>query len=365
MNILSVFIRQRNSKYYVMVEYRDNDNRRKQKSLGSFNSSREANKLLIKEKNKLLNNDLIIPNKLTVESFLREWHSDRYNKLSITTYNRYELIINEIIQFMGNTELQKVTPLLINKFYNSLSRLSEKTKLQYHRLLSKAFKDAYRLQYINKNIMELVEAPKPKKFTANFLDPVQVKQLFDGVKGSRYEVPVNLAIGLGLRLSEICGLEWSKVDFDNNIITIDKVSVWDEKNKIAVFKEPKSESSQRVLTAPTELMQLLKEHKEKQKQMGYDTNLVFTNENGTQASSASFHTPYRNYIKRRKLPDVRFHDLRHTNASLMLLAGVDAKTTSKRLGHSEIGITMNLYTHVMEQLERDASNRIENLIYKK
>ena len=99
--------------------------------------------------------------------------------------------------------------------------------------------------------------------------------------------------------------------------------------------------------------------------MGYDTNLLFTNENGTQSSSASFHTPYRNYIKRRKLPDVRFHDLRHTNASLMLLAGVDAKTTSKRLGHSEIGITMNLYTHVMEQLERDASNRIENLIYKK
>ena len=211
--------------------------------------------------------------------------------------------------------------------------------------------------------MELVEAPKPKKYTAAFLDPVQVKQLFEGVKNSRYEVPVHLAIGLGLRASEIFGLMWDKVDFENNLIKIDTVSVYDEDLKRPVLKEPKSETSDRVLTAPKEIMELLKKQKQFQNDIGLDTNFVFTNENGTQATSASFHTPYTNYIKRRNLPLVRFHDLRHTNASLMLLAGVDAKTTSKRLGHSEIGITLNLYTHVLDQLERDASNKISNIIY--
>ena len=371
MEILTVFVRQRGKKHHVMVEYRDKDNRRKQKSLGSYDSSRQANKVMIQEKSKLLNNNLVIPNKLTLEGYIREWHSNRHNKLAITTYNRYSLIVDEICDFIGNIELQKVTPVHINKFYNSLDKitykrrkpLSEKTKLQYHRLLSKAFKDAYRLEYINKNIMELVEAPKPKKYTAAFLDPVQVKQLFEGVKNSRYEVPVHLAIGLGLRASEIFGLMWDKVDFENNLIKIDTVSVYDEALKRPVLKEPKSETSDRVLTAPKEIMKLLKKQKQFQNDIGLDTNFVFTNENGTQATSASFHTPYTNYIKRRNLPHVRFHDLRHTNASLMLLAGVDAKTTSKRLGHSEIGITLNLYTHVLDQLERDASNKISNIIY--
>ena len=363
LEILTVFIRQRGKKYHVIIEYRDKDNRRKQKSLGSYDSSRQANKVLIQEKSKLLNNNLVIPNKLTLEGYIRDWHSNRYNKLAVTTYNRYGLIIDEICDFIGDVELQKVTPVHINKFYNSLERLSEKTKLQYHRLISKAFKDAYRLEYINKNIMELVEAPKPKKYTAAFLDPVQVKQLFEGVKNSRYEVPVHLAIGLGLRASEIFGLMWDKVDFENNLIKIDTVSVYDEDLKRPVLKEPKSETSDRVLTAPKEIMELLKKQKQFQNDIGLDTNFVFTNENGTQATSASFHTPYTNYIKRRNLPHVRFHDLRHTNASLMLLAGVDAKTTSKRLGHSEIGITLNLYTHVLDQLERDASNKISNIIY--
>ena len=154
MEILTVFVRQRGKKHHVMVEYRDKDNRRKQKSLGSYDSSRQANKVMIQEKSKLLNNNLVIPNKLTLEGYIREWHSNRHNKLAITTYNRYSLIVDEICDFIGNIELQKVTPVHINKFYNSLDKitykrrkpLSEKTKLQYHRLLSKAFKDAYRLE---------------------------------------------------------------------------------------------------------------------------------------------------------------------------------------------------------------------------
>lgn len=364
MDILSMFIRKRNNKFSIYCEYRDIDGHRKQKSLGSYESKRVADKELVKAKAKYLGNDFILPNKLTLEGFLNNWHSERYSKLSITTYNRYQLIIDEIIEFMGKEEMQKLTPMIINKFYNSLSRLSEKTKLQYHRLLSKAFKDAYKMQYINKNIMELVDAPRPKKFSASFLTPVQVKELFKGVEGSRYEVPVNLAIALGLRASEICGLEWDKVDFEKNIITINKVSVWDETNKKAIFKEPKSETSIRILTCPKTLINILQKHKEMQKELGLDAlGLVFTNENGTQATSRSFNTPYKNFIKRRNLPLVRFHDLRHTNASLMLLGDVDIKTASTRLGHSQIGITMDLYTHVLQELQIEASNKIANILY--
>lgn len=365
MEVKSIFLRKRGNKYHIICEYRTQEGKRTQKSLLSCTSSRQANKELALYKAKYLQSEFLLPKKLTLGEYLTNWLNNR-SDIGPTTYDRYKILVNEINACIGKIELQKVLPVHINDFYNnSLSRLSGRTKQMYHKILNKAFKDAYKHQYINKNIMDFVDTPKGKKYTGKFLNDTESLDMIHSLKGTMYEVPVTLALTLGLRISEICGLTWNKVDFEKNLITIDTIAVWHEEEKKIILKGPKSEASKRTLTCPLEVMKLLKEHKLKQCELYPGTELVFTNAHGKITCARSFHTQYRQFIRRHNLPDVRFHDLRHTNASIMLLAGVDIKTASKRLGHSEIGITMNTYTHVLSQLEKEASDKIENVIYKK
>jgi len=250
--------------------------------------------------------------------------------------------------------------------------LSGKTVLQYHRILHKALDKAYKMQIISKNPTDLVDAPKAKKFKAKVLTIDEVKQLFETVRDNRLEVPIHLAIMLGLRAGEILGLSWDKINFESNVITIDTALVRNKGFDEYIFKEPKSESSIRTLTVPIELMSLLKKHKKSQLELqlrsyGVFTNkynLVFTQVNGNPMTSDSFSRLFRDFLKKHNLPLVRFHDLRHTNATLMLASGTSMKVASTRLGHSTIGITADLYTHVLQELEVEASEKIANIVYK-
>lgn len=370
----TVFIRKRGKKYVVTLEYRDSsDGKKKQKSLGSYDKKKDAEKLLIEEKSKINNNDFIMPEKTTFEQYLNTWIEQHKNNLSVTTYNRYKDIIDRhIIPHLGEFELQKLNPLQIQNFYNIMAQfLNSKTILQYHRIIHKALDSAYKLQIISKNPSDLVETPKIKKYKSNVFSVKEVQQLLESCKNTRLEVPINLAVILGLRAGEVLGLSWDKVNFSNNTITIDKNLVRDRVSKSFVFKDPKSESSIRTLTAPKELMSLLKEQKKKQSQFqlqSYGTynnkyHLLFTKINGEPMTSDSFSRMFRDFLKKHKFHLIRFHDLRHTNASLMLASGTSAKVASTRLGHSTIGITMDLYTHVLEGLEKEAADNISNLIY--
>ncbi|KYN77137.1 recombinase [Clostridium sporogenes] len=370
----NVFIRKRGNKHVVTLEYRDKQSgKRKQKALGSYDKKKEAEDALIEEKSKIINGNFIIPEKITFEQYLKQWLEQHKNNLSVTTYTRYKYIIDkQISPDIGEIELQKLTPLHLENFYYSmLKTLNPKTVLQYHRVIHKALNKAYKLQIINKNISNLVELPKIKKYKAKSLTIKEVKQFLEVSKDTRVEIPINLAIVLGLRAAEILGLSWDNVNFCENTIVICKTLVKDKINKTLVFKEPKSETSIRTLTVPEQLMSLLKEHKKKQKQLQLKSygafknefNLVFTKLNGNPMASDSLSSIFRDFINRNNLPNIRFHDLRHTNATLMLASGTSMKVASTRLGHSTIGITMDLYTHVLQGLEKEAAKNISDLIY--
>lgn len=370
--ILSLFIRKRNNNYNVICEYRTSSGERKQKSLGKYSSQRQAEKQLTIEKSKLYNNNFNLPARLTLGTYLEEWHASRKDKLEITTWNRNTLIINHVNRLIGHINIQDIKPLTISTMYSNLYKanddsksLSNKTKLQYHRVLSKAFRDAYIGELIPKNIMELVEAPKPIQKEAKYLDVEEALKLLQGIKGSRYEIPVNLALALGLRASEICGLSWDKVNFKDNIIRIDTVAVWDEVGKKVIFKPTKTMKSTRTLVIPQGLRSILIDWKETQKDTipSNEFNLVFTKEDGAPSCSHIFGTAYKNFIRRKKF-NIGFHELRHSYASLQLRAGSDIKVISETLGHSQIGISMNLYTHVIQSLKDEASSNINNILYK-
>lgn len=372
----NVFLKKIREKYIITLDYRDaTTGKRKQKQLKSFNKNekRKAEAYLVEIKVKLNNSDFIMPEKTTVETYLLDWIEKHKNNISITTYNRYkDIITRHVVPALGQIELQKLSPLAVETFYsNMLNTLSHKTVLQYHRMLHKAFDKAYKMQIINKNTCDLVDAPKPKKFKATIYDQKEVKQLLQAVKNTRLEAPVNLALACGLRAGEILALSWDDIDSGKNIISINKTLVKDKVNKTIVFKEPKSESSNRVISAPIELIRILDRCKKAQLELTLKSygayknehNLIFTKINGEPMTSDTFSRLFRDFLISKNLPLIRFHDLRHTNASLMLASGTASKVASSRLGHSSIGITLDLYTHVLQELEQDSAERLNKIIY--
>jgi integrase len=267
--------------------------------------------------------------------------------------------------------LQKLSPLHIQKYYNLKSKdLSGKTLLQHHRIMRKAFDQAYKMQIVSKNVFDLVQAPKAKKFKASVLSIEQGKQLINAAKNTKLEIPINLAIALGLRRGEVLGLRWSDIDFDNNLIYITNTLTIAGSEK--VFKDPKNEDSDRVIPAPEELIRLLRIHKKKQLELQVRcggeykniNNLVNTNQEGNEVNPASFSSAFGEFIRKNDLPKVRFHDLRHTNATIMLTNGTQAKVASERLGHSTIKTTMDLYSHVLKDVNMEAAEKINSALYK-
>jgi integrase len=276
-----------------------------------------------------------------------------------------------VIPHLGNIELQKLNPLHIQQYYNFKSKtLCGKTLLQHHRVLRKALDYAYKMQMICRNPADLLDAPRAKKYKARALTVDEVKLLLQAIKNTKFEVPINLGIALGLRRGEILGLKWEDIDFENNIINIrNNLQLADKK---LIFKDPKSEDGERSLVAPEDLMSLLKIHRKKQLeyQLHYGgssfnkLNLVNVNSMGKPINPSSFSHAFGDFIRRRDLPLIRVHDLRHTNATLMLKTGTGAKVASSRLGHSTIDITLNLYSHVTQDLNTEAAVKLNDVIYR-
>lgn len=368
-------IRKRGKKYAAIVELeRDSTTgKRKQSQIGLYKTKKEAEGALSKTITDLNCNDYISPEKSLLKDFLTMWVETYAINLSPTTYNGYKQIINNhIIPKLGNRELQKLQPLHIQKYYNELSKtLKGKTLLQHHRVLRKALDYAWKMQVISKNPADLLDSPKVKKYKATVLEVNDVKKLLNIIQNTQFEIPVNLAIGLGLRLGEILGLRWKDIDFDNGIIKVEQTLV--RAGNELIFKEPKTEESSRSLSVPDTLLKLLKDHKRNQLEMKmrlgveYDNkyNLVNTKYNGSIINTATFSHAFGDFIRKHKqdLPQIRFHDLRHTNATLMLLSGTPAKVASSRLGHSTINITMDLYSHVLKDMNIDAAKKLNSVIY--
>lgn len=182
-------------------------------------------------------------------------------------------------------------------------------------------------------------------------------------------MPVTLALLLGMRRGEVLGLSWDTVDLDNKTISI--IQNLEYVNGKYYFKEPKTLKSKRTISMPESLVPILRNHYKWQCEMkvgskntwGTDKNLVCTRKiNGLPIIPHVLSDMFNKFLKTHNFPHVRFHDLRHTNASLMLASGISSKVTSSRLGHSKVSITLDLYSHVMESIDREAAEKIDKLI---
>lgn len=346
-------------------------------------TKKQAEKVLRKMMDDLENHTFVEDSNITVSELVMMWFELYLKDLSPTTLEGYEYQIKNYIvnQDIGKIRLQDLTTSDVQRWINSLydesplsnKPLSAKTVKNIYHNLCAAIDKAVVLEYVKKNVCKAVSLPKVQKYTAEVYDEKEIQQLLNVIKGTDMELPLMIDVNLGLRRGELLALKWKHIDFEKGFVSIEDNMVEVKKEVSAdrtLTKAPKSISGQRIIPISPSLTDYLKKaHTEyllKKLKMGkdfFDGDYVVCQENGKPYKPNSFTDKFNKFLKKNNLKHIRLHDLRHTNATLMLTQGISPKVAQMRLGHSDYSTTMNIYSHVLESVATEAAEKIENVIF--
>lgn len=374
----------KNNIYQVVLNYKDINGKRKQKWVTTGLSEKGNNKRLANQKmqeiladfKENMNCTTLKNNEKLFTLYLKEWLLDIKNIIEENTYDSYKVIVNKTCDYFAdeNILLNELKPADIQKFYTYLysKELTGNTVLHYHNLIRKALQTALRLDLILSNPADRVERPKKEQFIGSFYSQTELNTLFSLIKDDPLKIVIYLASFYGLRRSEVLGLKWDAFDFENKTITIKHKAIQGKKdNKIVVIlkDKTKNQSSYRTLPLVDEIIVLLKEHKkqidENKKLCGNSYNKKYLDYVCVDSTGKLFRPEYvtdhftlivnKNTDILRK---IRFHDLRHSCASLLLAKEIPMKEIQDWLGHSTYSTTANIYAH----LEKDTKNKSANVL---
>jgi len=262
-------------------------------------------------------------------------------------YNNY--IFNHINPYFKGFKLKNLKPIHIEEFYNhERKKYKETTVLQAHRILSRALGDAVKNNLITKNPCVLVDAPSPEEFEASIPSVEHYFAILEAARETEHEIPVLLAGMCGLRRSEVFGLTWN--DIEEATLTVRQATVTAKKK--LDNKKPKSKKSNRTISIPEDVLAVLSA----KKSVGY---VVSTN--GDVSPPGNYSHRFSNFLGKNNLPHIRFHDLRHFHATLMLEAGVALKHAQSRMGHSNISMTLH-YQHIRSKTDDAVINKIDEFL---
>jgi integrase len=316
------------------------------------------------------------PSKMTVGEWLEQW-LESYVKVNCTlrTYDGYSSIVkNHLKPNLGMIPLTQLKPQQIQQYYSKEfaegKGLSARTVLHIHRILFQALKYAMRQGILMHNAADLVDPPRSKKSKMRTLTPSEVAKLLEATKDSVFYPIYYTAINTGLRQAELLGLRWRDVDLDMAALSVNQVLY--KRRGVCIFKEPKSEHSRRRLDLSPSLALYLRKYKA-QKEAEYaalgktlgDDDLVFSRIDGTAVDHGTLTHNFAKTVRELGFGRVRFHDLRHSFASLMLLAGVHPKVVSEMLGHSSVAFTLDTYSHVIGGLQKSAMLKLDEMLHSK
>jgi integrase len=257
---------------------------------------------------------------------------------------------------------------LIQAYYGKeCAELSHRTVHHQHRVLSESLKYAVRQGYLGRNPCDLVDAPRAVKKTMRTLTPDEVEKILDAGKDSYYYPIVYTALSTGLRKAELSGLRWRDVDLDMCSISVSQVLY--KHGGVSHFKEPKTEHSRRRISMTPKLAIFLREYKSAREWFYIQSSriltpdsLVFTSYNGEPLNPSVITHNFQRMASKAGIKGIRFHDLRHTFASLMLLRGAKPKVISECLGHASVGFTMDTYSHIIEGMQQEAMALLDEVL---
>ena len=282
-------------------------------------------------------------------------HNLRPKTIEVYSY----LIRLHIIPSIGHLRLVHLRPDHLQTLYSQKleSGLSKRTVQFIHSILHKTLDQAMKWGLVPRNVSDLVEAPSPKRRPPTIFDSNQVNTFLNSVKEHRYYPIYVLAIYCGFREGEVLGIHFEDIDLEKGMINV-RHAVQALKGGI-VITEPKTESSRRSVTVPEFALDVLKKHLE---QLENNQGLIFSTSTGKPISPRNLIRHFKKALATAGLPEIRFHDLRHTSATLLLSAGVHPKVVQERLGHSQISLTLDTYSHVLPTLQEDAAEKINGIL---
>jgi integrase len=308
-----------------------------------------------------------------VGQFLTHW-LENVHKQSIRsrTYERYEEIVRlHLVPGIGHHQLQKLSPQHLQSFYTKKLEegLSTTTVVSFHNVLHKALETAVRWNLLPRNICDLVSPPRRKRFEIQPLGIEQVQQLLAAARDHRLEALFILALASGLRRGELIGLKWQDINFLTGMLQVRRILTRVPSKlpgKGYVEAEPKTEKGRRSILLPPFVIEALKQHRVKQLASKLKAGAAWQDHDYVFCTSIGTHlNPTRDVLdqlkallKKAGLPDIRFHDLRHSSATMLLGMGVHPKIVQEILGHSQISMTMDTYSHVLPTMQREAMSKM-------
>lgn len=317
--------------------------------------------------------------RITVGEYLDWWlESCVKPRVAPRTFEGYEMIVKRHLEpALGRIRLTKLNPLHVQEYeakallegrVGTRTALSKQTVLHHHRVLHAALEHAVKAGVTIRNPLDAVEPPKPERRSMTTLDVTEVGNLLAAAVGTRLLAPLHISIATGMRRGELLGLHWRDIDLAGRKLAV-RWSLQTLKDETGpILKAPKSGHS-RTVTLPQAAVAALIVHKKNQAAEKLlhgkdyqDNDLVFCEEDGRPWKPNAF-TGHWDRFKRKQGLDIRWHDLRHTYATLLLGQGVHPKVVQEALGHSTIAITMDLYSHVTPNLQEEAAQKLDALLW--
>lgn len=313
----------------------------------------------------------IVGERQTTAQFLAAWLDVVKTTIGVGTSKTYEEIVRlHLVPTIGALPLGKLTPQHVQTLYAKKldAGLSTTTAHHIHAVLHRALESAVALDLVVRNVTDRVTAPRMRRHEMEVFSPEQSKAFLDAIAVDPLETLYVLALTTGMRQGELLGLTWRDIDLDAGWLHI-HTTVRKLRGEF-VFAPPKTKRSRRGVALTTMAVEALKRHQQRHMKARVtaglawkDNDLVFCNATGGPLDGRNLlRHHFRPLLKRAGLPRIRFHDLRHTTATLLLGQGIYPKVVAEMLGHTTIGITLDTYAHVLPQMQREAATILDRLL---
>src|SRR6266702_11118 len=311
---------------------------------------------------------LAVGPKQTVEQFFNSWLEEVHKPaIRISTYTKYRnLLSKHILPSIGRVQLNKLTLQQLQALYSRKLQegLAPSTVHAIHELIHRGLDQAVVWKIVTENVSDNASLPRVPKQERPTLTKEQAQKLLDTAKGHPLETLLTVALATGMRRGEMLGLRWQDINFETMSLQVRR-TVGFGKNHKYVENEPKTSSGRRRILLPQFAVDALKQHRvhqlERRQQVGeawIDRDLVFCNMVGDYFTLSSLAYMFQVLLKKAGLPHMRFHDLRHSAATILLTMGVHPKVVQELLGHSQISMTMDTYSHVLPSMQQEAMNKL-------
>jgi integrase len=371
-------IRERSPGHWaIVIDARDPATGERKRRWHSFaGTKREAQAEAARLITEIKTGTAVEPSRITVAAFLERWIEHMHGQVSPRSHERYtELCRKNIVPLLGDLTLKKLQAAHISQAYakalasgrrDGKGGLSAGSVIYMHRVLKQALSQAVRWQLLSRDPADGVKPPKLERKQMKALDADGTAALVEAARGTTLFMPILLGVTTGMRRGEIAALRWRHVDLDRGRIAV--VESAEQTRQGVRYKPPKSGRGRTVALAAG-IVEELRAHRTQQAQdlLKLGTRLtgdtfVVAQADGRPLQPRSLTHAFEIFLAKHGLPRVRLHDLRHTHATAMLAAGVHAKIVQERLGHSTIGITMDIYSHVLEGMQEEAAESVDAVL---